>query len=375
MGFANLLLAQMALGLAPSFWMMDPMKDDFGCRGSQVVFQTKGQNTSCLVQKANDSFSLGENYKVKTHLEENKRPLADLITHEDDVNSVLQVRAYQSRKRVLHVHIHNSAGTWMCDHARSVGEKTTAWPFNCNLNWSVGINKHGKHGVNKTIQVNPDGPFTAIHDNLQISCASRMAEMAKEGVTFSMIERWLNFAHGDWCPNNFLYSIILREPVARAKTTFRLTLRNDPGSLLRILTSSLRSNDSVPDNPWIYSHAAFSNLMVRTLNGPAVMALPIRALKSEHLQIAKDRLRRFDVVLAAPTLYTDIIQMKNLAGWEFQEQRQVYTRNSGAGKRTTNTNMTQELGRLLVEHNQLDQELYEFGVELARARTAAVFHA
>jgi hypothetical protein len=44
--------------------------------------------------KANDSFSVVENYKVKTRLVENMRPLEDLFADEDDVNSVLKARAF-----------------------------------------------------------------------------------------------------------------------------------------------------------------------------------------------------------------------------------------------------------------------------------------
>jgi hypothetical protein len=45
-------------------------------------------------QKVNDSFSLGENYKVKTYFEENKHPLQDLFADEDDGDSVLKVHAF-----------------------------------------------------------------------------------------------------------------------------------------------------------------------------------------------------------------------------------------------------------------------------------------
>jgi hypothetical protein len=38
--------------------------------------------------------SSSRRHTVKTHLEENKRPLEDLFADEDDINSVLKVRAF-----------------------------------------------------------------------------------------------------------------------------------------------------------------------------------------------------------------------------------------------------------------------------------------
>jgi hypothetical protein len=260
-------------------------------------------------------------------------------------------------KKVVHHHIHNSAGTWMCENARLAGETTTSREHNCNMYWA--------HEFNRDLSM--DGPHLNApqHGYPTMTCQKRLKEMAEEdqGLSFSCIERWLDYGHGDWCPLNLTYTTIVRDPLKRMGTTMDMDYGNSESIALQALKDGIAE---MPNNRrWLSSHIPFDNLMVRSLNGPDVFRLPLGNITEEHLEKAKRRLEQFDVVLAIPTLYTDMIQLHEMIGWPtwIVTAQKVYHSQRSAPV------FSVDFLDFLTGLNKHDIELYNFGVELARQRT------
>merc|ERR1719188_164017 len=128
--------------------------------------------------------------------------------------------------------------------------------------------------------------------------------------------------------------------------------------------------ESNPDqrHGWLFSYAAYNDLVVRLLNGPEVMLMPRGALNASHLERAKQRLQEFDVVMTIPSLPSDWWQMVDKLGWRPTpnpfDTPVVLARH--------HFQVSSQIQTLLQEHNKLDLELYAFAVQLAEARTRAV---
>lgn len=250
-------------------------------------------------------------------------------------------------KKVLHMHVHNSAGSFLCAVAwRLGGESCRRGLLNCNL----------ARGLFD------DGPFTEAGKSNR-TCEDRRTEMDVQQVTFSMLERWIDQDAGDWCPNDFVYTIIMRDPIARARTTIRMNLEGKEERVFGWLTES----NPAQRHGWLSSYAAYNDLVVRLLNGPEVMLMPRGALNASHLERAKQRLQDFDVVMTIPSLPSDWWQLVDKLGWRptpnpFDAPVMIARPPLQASS---------QLQTLLEEHNKLDLELYAFAVQLAEARTRA----
>lgn len=274
-------------------------------------------------------------------------PLLDRMLNESCKNAFKQWR--RSPKPIIHLHLHNSAGSTFCSIGNIAGERVNLGYDNCNLRW----NKSHFY----------DGPFGNISESP--SCQTRLLQMSKENVSMSMIERYMNFAEGDWCPTLFHYSVILRNPTDRAMTTLRINGRNDSQKAMQLLTTV--GNRTVSKD-WLHSHATYNDFTVRSLNGPEVMALPVGAVTREHLETAKDRLKLFDVVIDLDNAGTDRIQLTDKFGWPYHWLGAAFKYNPRGNKVA---NVPPDLAELLRVNNRLDMELYEFGRELAANRSRA----
>lgn len=254
-----------------------------------------------------------------------------------------------NRKRVIHLHVHNSAGTYMCHFALQNHELAKAIPGDAEKD------------TNCLPLIDNDGPWWSPRKH-NYTCADREAQMQEKGITFAAIERYIDFDSGDWCPNQFLYTIILRDPIKRAISTIK---HHESMSQITNYFAQGKEKGLDATQPWLSAWPAYSDLLVRSLNGPDAMKLPLGALQTSHLQIAKQRLREFHVVLAEPTLATDYVQLVDILGWnsslpmESKINLQTYT------KQVAND----EIKALLEQHNYWDKQLYEYGLQLAKERS------
>jgi len=190
--------------------------------------------------------------------------------------------------------------------------------------------------------------------------------MDERNYTLAMIERAMDYTSGDWCPDLFWYTIILRDPVLRAVTTLE---QNEQGNNSKVIGYLRRGLEGKPlTSRWLQSWAAYSNLYVRSLNGPQVMNLPLGALNVTHLEIAKRRLEGFHVIMGVPTLATDYVQAVDVLEWAPDEAPETHVRK----KRNV---ATAELVALLTQHNTWDLQLYAHGLELAKNRSGALLRA
>ena len=112
------------------------------------------------------------------------------------------------QKPLLHIHIHNDAGTTVCLAAYMNGEHVVQPNENCN--WAkfdhIWTNHHHNASYVTSIGSIRHPP----------SCEDRAEYFAKHGFTFGSIEREVHAT--DYCPKQFRYSIVLRHPILSLKS-------------------------------------------------------------------------------------------------------------------------------------------------------------
>lgn len=264
---------------------------------------------------------------------------------------------FRGERKVVHMHIHNAGGTFLCSKAGMMGEFVMGWPCNCNLR-----NVYGRL---------TDGPFSrVVHNNA--TCADRQAEMDRQNVSFSMIERWIEHGTGDWCGKKFVYTVTVRDPVERGATTTKVNFQNRSGAVLSLLRRAEATRLPVRKG-WLHSHAAFDNTMIRLLNGVEAMVLPIGGINKTHLQRAMHMLQKFDVVLDLPNITRDHVQLTYALGWQPlappRQKKKTKTRTRQGPPRALRSTVAPELSDKLTRLNALDMELYRYGQALAIERS------
>uniref|UniRef100_A0A7S0AP52 Uncharacterized protein n=1 Tax=Pyrodinium bahamense TaxID=73915 RepID=A0A7S0AP52_9DINO len=262
------------------------------------------------------------------------------------------------RRHIVHLHVHNAAGTFWCELGRRNGERSSPhMKGNCNMDVPSDKNKRSCH---------LDGPWW--HPKYQTyQCDDRRRQMDERSYTLAMIEREMDYKSGDWCPDLFWYTIILRDPVLRAVTTLEQNEKGDTGRVVEYFHRGLKGKPLT--SAWLRSWVAYSDLYVRSLNGPEVMKLPLGALNVSHLDVAKRRLEGFHVILGVPTLFTDYVQAVDVLEWSPAAAPQTRT------KKKKKKSTTLELDALLEQHNTWDRQLYEYGMQLAKNRSDALIRA
>ena len=117
------------------------------------------------------------------------------------------------------------------------------------------------------------------------------------------------------------------------------------------------------------SAAAYDNFYVRTLAGAEAMWLPAGELDRSHLAVAKARLSKFDVVIVLDQYEQQRRQLQSAFGWQHTELGRSVVTVSGNQNGSCTPFSAPQLEQLR-QANQLDYELYCYGAELARIRTA-----
>merc|ERR1711908_157573 len=140
-----------------------------------------------------------------------------------------------------------------------------------------------------------------------MGCAARAASE----FSFSMLERDID--EDDFC-DDALVAIMLRDPVASAKSTMQAN-HFDTEKVKEVLTSGvvkpLPHDGCLPE--WdTYQH--FDNFVTRSLGG-GYSAAPGKVTRA-HLELAKKRLQKMQVVLILEELQQHLPQLNVALQWE-----------------------------------------------------------
>jgi len=204
-------------------------------------------------------------------------------TQEDDwwafqkcsAKDALRQRGPASRKPVIWVHLHKTAGTSMCCEAWR-REKVVVPAENCNR----GMDAWRKW---ETLEA---GPFT--------TCENRSAYMRDNGFTWAAIERWLD--HGDFCPHRFVYATLLREPMSLMMSEADYGRANHEVERRMEWLTNIISCINVGLCRGMKDWFVFDNFLVRTFSGVG-FSVPPGGINSSHFHAATAVLRKFKLVL------------------------------------------------------------------------------
>ncbi|CAK0799674.1 unnamed protein product [Prorocentrum cordatum] len=270
----------------------------------------------------------------------------------------------EQRLPMVYLHVHKSLGTWMCKMARAQNASR------------------------------PGDADCATHDDwiwakkswewydFDNTCSRRVKEIQENGWTFLEIERWVDFQddslHGDWCPEDAFYTMILRDPMERAQSQMYANMQSWAS-----VRAWLAEGESWPTPyNYLHSHIPFDNFYVRTLCGRTCHFLEAGGITHAHLELAKSRLQQLDAVMTTEDLLTQLSQLTAITGWRPATKAQ-------AGSVVHNTKCAAGTSRLATDEcrafalppsameqmrdaNRLDLELYEFAKQVAKQKTDAL---
>lgn len=246
---------------------------------------------------------------------------------------------YTGRKNVLWHHLHNFAGTFMCQEAKLQGERCSRG----NCLW--------------------EGDGCSASSSQRVHCNVRGTPDAK--YTFSMIERSVD--EGDFC-DGILTGIMLRDPLAAMTSTLQLNLfiKTEIFYTLRRSQRFPLPMSQVGCLPVWDSYHHFDNYATRSLSGD-YDAEP-RAITERHLELAKRQLDRFDVVLVLEELRKHLGQLSHVAQWNLSRIDSGSKKNSHHSHDLDFT-WTSEEQAFLREVNEYDYRLFEYGKQLAQHKS------
>jgi len=280
----------------------------------------------------------------------------------------------ETRPNVAWVHLHKCAGSSICNLALANNE-TSLYSFNCNSE-NDGCGLDSWVNVSEWLTPRPQSK----------TCDQRMASAR----TFMGVERWTD---ADMCDTTqLLYGTMLRDPLDRlvSNTEYAQAQVAAWTASSEEIVDLVRTNATgcVNMSGWLAcaeaghcdlierSTAAYDNFYTRTFAGPDAFLLPAGALTSEHLERAKARLARFDVVLLLERLDVHSVQLSTF-GWK-QLQLPESNVNDDSLVPTDDhldaddtVTFTEEQMDVLWAANALDLELYAYAASLAADRTLA----
>lgn len=266
--------------------------------------------------------------------------LVDIKESEDCIASMSKSRVSVIHTPITWIHLHNFGGTFMCQEAHKQGLMTG--PNNCNVKGDECSSKEDDH----------------------VYCKAR----GQYG--FSAIEREVQ--DEDLECTDRLYGVMLRDPIAGARTTFTHNKFDgvDKDRIFRALRngeSEVLAHTGHKCLPKWDTYQHFDNFATRVLSSK--YNTPAGKMTRHHLEKAKARLRSMSVVMILEDLGNHLPQLETVFGWDLSEV--------DVGKKT-NFHPQNELDNAFSEEeedflrnvNHLDYELYAFGASLAQNLTA-----
>lgn len=245
----------------------------------------------------------------------------------------------RERKKVSFVHLHNVAGTFMCQQAQKQGECTP-----------------------------PNSPVGCMVEKCSARPENRMSCSQRQQLawTFTQMERDVSSEDIDAC-DGLLHGVVLRDPVKQAMSTLSKN-KFDRDSLMNVLRfGRVEEVKHAPCLPRWDTYQHFDNFATRSL-GDAYMVGPLGVTR-EHLEIAKQRLRKMAVILILEEMNTHAVQLVHALGWDLQTI--LSSSASGKSRKSKDRAFTEDDLDVIRRVNAIDYELLSFGRELADNLTRA----
>ncbi|CAK0865987.1 unnamed protein product [Prorocentrum cordatum] len=237
------------------------------------------------------------------------------------------------------VHLHNVAGTFMCQQAQKQGECTP-----------------------------PNSPVGCMVEKCSARPENRMSCSQRQQLawTFTQMERDVSSEDIDAC-DGLLHGVVLRDPVKQAMSTLSKN-KFDRDSLMNVLRSGrVEEVKHAPCLPRWDTYQHFDNFATRSL-GDAYMVGPLGVTR-EHLEIAKQRLRKMAVILILEEMNSHAVQLVHALGWDLQTI--LSSSASGKSRKSKDRAFTEDDLDVIRRVNAIDYELLSFGRELADNLTRA----
>lgn len=269
-----------------------------------------------------------------------------------------------AQRPLIWMHVHKEAGTFVCLAAVVNGEKVVAPSRNCNwkkydVMWAGNCNAtecsgEGEKGIGARFFKPP-------------TCKMRLAYFTKWNFTFGSVERELH--REDICPQ-FRYGTALRRPLLALESTVFFETKN-------LFTTAIKYGVEVPSGrrrfelDWFKAliHAVFDNpnpesayglpawkfldnYKIRIILGDKAFNVGPGQVGPQHLQLAIERLSKFDVVKLLDTNDEWWDGTSNELRWRrpVTAKQNFHQRESLFDEETTN---------YLMSLNKYDQQLYE----------------
>lgn len=208
----------------------------------------------------------------------------------------------EHRKPVMWVHVHKNGGSTMCIWARLKAKEKCVTPWaNCN-----------------SLTLGDDWLEHALAKNRSwTTCAARTAFFRQNRFTWGQIERELS--EGDVCMDDFIYGIMLRDPIKRIESYANSHGIPDSTSWIKCVMQADASKCPQKRGVRIMGRGweNYDNFLVRTLGGYDVMSLPPGGVNATHYEAALMLLKRFDIVSVLEQLDTKESKaaMDRVLGW------------------------------------------------------------
>jgi len=342
------------------------------------------------LSSSSSSATRGEREREKVSPMQGPKPAA--YTADDDrwavghcfVKDAVVTNIDSTRKPVMWVHIHKSAGTAMCCEARR-RERVVTPSMNCNrLAWpGEGNPTSRQEAADRAAQQAAaegkpqqqvavaeekgaawyelkksmkgwalDGHQAYRHRPSWTTCRERAAFMQDYNFTWSAIAREL--VDGDVCTDSFMYGTILRKPLDTAVSSLKFE-GHRMAPLEDILGCIQNRSCSPADKDGGDQWKIFDNFIVRTLGGFDAMVAPAGGVNSSHYSNAKKVLMSFELVVLHARLQEirSIQAMDRLIGWHLPEENKA----NAASEATSPISPQQS--QQLQQINTLDYRLYE----------------
>lgn len=162
-------------------------------------------------------------------------------------------------------------------------------------------------------------------DKQQVTCSDRRSLFAERGFTWGALETQLE--PGDLCTGDFIYAMVLREPVNRLESQVNYRVDEDhlsPPCRYDDIIARIRFARTSPsfESQCRLQAPAYDNYVVRLLGGKETIDLPLGGVNSSHYDAAMAVLRQFDLVIPMEDISSNqaVLEMNRAFGWNLQSQ-------------------------------------------------------